>query len=93
MDRSPVGTSFLFDFYSGEKGQEGDLIVSFDFDMLAPGNYTTNYTFFERDAFGNHKNVDCVHGLYFEILNENNLVWDEKSWGNVILPQMVQVEG
>ena len=47
-----------------------------------------NYTFFERNEYGSNRNVDCVHGLYFVINEKEEIYWDAKSWGNVVLPEI-----
>ena len=87
-DRTPIGTSMLYDFYSGHKGEEGSAIISLDLSMLSAGNYTMNYTFFERNEYGSNRNVDCVHGLYFVTNEKEEIYWDAKSWGNVVLPEI-----
>ena len=87
-DRSPIGTAFLFDFYSGKKGKRSKVVFSFDTSLLSPGKYTCNFTYFERNQFGTNVNVDCVHGLYFVINADSKIVWKEKAWGNVMLPPL-----
>ena len=88
MDRSPVATAFLYDFYSGEKGEESSILVSADFSSLAAGDYQMNYTFFERGGFGANRDVDCVHGLAFHIQESEDIKWDAKAWGSVELPPL-----
>ena len=87
-NRTPVGTTFLLDFYSGVKGEHGDVTILVDLSLLAPGKYTTNYTFFEKNSFGTNMNVDCVHGLFFEIADDGNVVWDERAWGRIQFPDL-----
>ncbi|MBR3241535.1 MAG: ATP-binding cassette domain-containing protein [Parasporobacterium sp.] len=87
-DRTPIGTSMLYDFYSGQKGEEGSIAFMIDISMFVPGNYTMNYTFFERNEFGSNKDVDCVHGLYFDIQERKDINWNSRSWGNICLPSM-----
>ena len=91
-NRTPIGTAFLLDFYSGVKGEHGDVTFLVDLSLLAPGKYTTNYTFFERNSFGSNKNVDCVHGLFFEIVDDGDVVWDERAWGRVRFPKLEILE-
>lgn len=88
-DRVPVGTTMLYDFYSGKKDEEGQVQFSLDISSLVPGRYATRYTFFYMDQFGNNINLDNVNGLYFEIASEeNDIVWDVKNWGSIELPQL-----
>lgn len=88
-DRTPISTALSNPFYSGKKGEHGSAIVCVDISSLVPDKYTMNYTFFYKDEFGSHMVVDCVHGLYFEIIGENNILWNSKMWGNIMLPEIV----
>ncbi len=92
MDRRPIGTAIAYSFYSGKAGQTGGRIFTLDVGSLAPGRYTMNYTFFEKNQFGSNVNVDCVHGLYFEMEEDPEIVWDSKSWGAIRLPGILVEE-
>ena len=60
-----------------------------DFSALVPGQYVTIYTLFQRDSKGNNINLDNLNGLSFEVLqNDNDIVWDEKNWGNIRFPDI-----
>ena len=86
-DRRPVGTAFLKDFYSGAKDDVGKVELSVDISMLAPGNYTMNYTFFLSNEFGSNADTDCVHGLYFvKNTSPSGVIWNKKHWGYIELP-------
>jgi hypothetical protein len=89
LDRSPIGTSMLYDFYSGKQGEKGSVIVGLNINNIAPGKYTMNYTFFEKNTFGGNVDIDCVHGLYFDIEEDDKILWNEYSWGPVRLPDLV----
>ncbi len=91
LDRRPIATAMLYDFYSGKKDEEISRIFTVDISSFAPGKYTMNYTFFEKNQFGSNLNVDCVHGLYFDI-EDDDIVWDEKSWGSIQLPDLLVEE-
>ncbi len=82
-DRTPIGTGFIYNFYSGKSGEKANVTIEFGIDWLAPGEYTTNYTFFEKNEFGANINADCVHGLNFAIRQDETIVWDQKNWGIV----------
>lgn len=88
LDRSPVATAMLLDFYCGEAGKIEKRIFTLDISSLAPGKYTMNYVFFERNQFGGNLDVDCVHGLYFDINEEKDVLWNERNWGKVRLPDI-----
>lgn len=91
-DRSSIGTGFIYDFYSGKNGENGDATVSVDVSPLVPGNYASTYTFFGKDQYGSNSNVLCVKGLDFRIADEgSDIVWDSL-WGNVRFPD-VKLEG
>lgn len=89
LDRSPVGSSLLQDFYSGKKGEFGTLNIVFPLSNLAPGRYTTNYVFYLKDYLGQNDDTDCVHGLYFEIIPDGDVIWKNKTWGDVHLPDLL----
>ena len=88
-DRIPVGTAMICDFYSGKQGEIGEASLQLDFSALVPGQYVTIYTLFQRDSKGNNINLDNLNGLSFEVLqNDNDIVWDEKNWGNIRFPDI-----
>lgn len=82
-DRQPVGAGLIYNFYSGKTNEMGQVRLSVGLNVFAPGRYAMNYTFFEKNEFGTNINVDCVHGLYFEIENKEDIIWDAKQWGAV----------
>ena len=86
QDERSVGTSFLYDFYSGKKDEQAEVCVSLDLSCFAPGSYRTKYTFFQRGAHGRIFDADVVNGLSFEVLTDNEIQWDERNWGNIVLP-------
>ena len=88
LDRKPFGTAFIYDFYSGKKDEYGEVCISVDTRRLAPGKYTMNYVFFQRGHQGVHVKVDAVHGLYFEMCVFDEIRWEEKTWGSVMLPDL-----
>ena len=86
LDRKPIGTTFLYDFYEGCKDDQGEVCVLVDLSIIAPGRYTMYCNFFQRGNQGYHSGVDCVQGLCFEVLPYEGIVWDKKWWGNIMLP-------
>ena len=92
IDRTPIGTALLYDFYSGNKGEEGIVTFLFNHRYLAPADYTCNFVFFEKNTFGANADVDCAHGLYFTIQGDEKLLWKELHWGNVMLPPLLKVD-
>lgn len=90
VDRKPIGTALLYDFYSGDAGEEGECTVRLSTPELVPGKYTMTCTFFLKNDFGTNTDVDCVHGLYFEITKEKtDIMWNHSSWGNIEFPKLV----
>ena len=89
QDRSPIGTAFLYDFYSGKRGALFEQTVYLDVSSLVPGKYSSTFTLFERGEFGANANLDNVKGLDFDVISSDNRVnWDRKHWGNVRFPQI-----
>lgn len=90
-DRSPIGTSMLYDFYSGQKDAFADGIFKLDVSQLVPGKYALTYCMFTRDRFGNNINYDNVKALNFDIASDNEeILWDAQKWGNVEFPPVVK---
>lgn len=88
-DGTPIGTSFLNDFYSGESGQDAEIKMELDISCLVSGRYSTRYTFFYKDQFGRYVNLENLNGLNFDVAaKENDIIWDRKNWGSVELPQI-----
>ena len=92
LDRSPIATAIVYDFYSGKEGTHGSGIFTVDIRGLVAGKYTTNYTFFEKNSFGGNADVDCVHGLYFDIEDDGTIVWNDRAWGSMQLPDLIVEE-
>lgn len=92
LDRSPIATAMAYDFYSGTKNTRGSGVFSIDIRGFVPGKYTMNYTFFEKNVFGGNVDVDCVHGLYFDIEDDDKIIWNERLWGAVQLPDLLVEE-
>lgn len=93
-DRRPIGTAMLYDFYSGSAGEKGECTVRLSTPGLVPGKYTMTCTFFLKNEFGANMDVDCVHGLYFEISTQKmEIMWHSSAWGNIEFPQLVLQNG
>lgn len=88
LDRKPIGTAFLYDFYNGCTNDQGEVCVLVDLSSIAPGRYTMYCNFFQRGKQGSNSDVDCVQGLYFEVLPYSDIAWSKKWWGNVMLPDL-----
>lgn len=88
-DRTPIGATFLYDFYSGKKDEEGYVEFEIDVSILANGGYASTYVFFERDEYGNNNDIDCVHGLFFNKTQmDSGIIWNERSLGSVVFPKI-----
>lgn len=83
LSREPIATAIFEDIHSGKAGQKGSITVSVPLVDLVSGSYTMNYVFFIKDQNGHNTDVDCVHGLYFDLVQEDGLVWNRKGWGSV----------
>ena len=92
LDRSPIGTYFLYDFYHGEEGEIGSIIFEMGLDNFITGQYTMNYTFFSKNSSGGNRDVDCVHGLYFTIATDTEVVWNKRAWGKLMFNDIKLIE-
>ncbi|WP_295156250.1 polysaccharide ABC transporter ATP-binding protein [uncultured Ruminococcus sp.] len=90
QDERTIGTSFLYDFYSGKKDEQGEICVSLDLGSFAPGRYRTKYTFFNKGAHGRIFDAEVVQGLSFRVMSDGEIQWDSKHWGNILLPELRQ---
>ena len=82
-------TYVLYDMYSGEKGQTGEISFEMDSSMVMDAEYKTFFTFFNKNDQGVGVDLDCVPGLCFRkstTMGTNNWVWRPKYWGYIQLP-------
>ena len=88
LDEVPQATYVLYNTFSGEKNQITDVSIELDISQLMQSKYKFFFTLFDKDQFGNSRDIDCVPGLSFDILpvmmeNESELLWRPKNWGYV----------
>lgn len=88
-ERKPIGTAIINDFYSGENDAEVEANVEVNISALVAESYSTKYTFYVKDAFGNFEVSECVDGLCFTITDQPEMVWDSKMFGVVQFPNIV----
>lgn len=88
---NPVATAFIYDFYNGYKGEQGEFTAKLDISMLKEGKYRTIYTFFERDHMNESIDLDCIVGLPFKKEGKKNseIEWHTSAWGCVELPKLI----
>ena len=80
----------LYDFCSGKKDEYGSAELSLNISQLKEASYKMVYVFFEKDEYGNNKDLDIVFGLRFKKTDTENaekMVWNTKSWGYIELPR------
>ncbi len=88
VEKQPVATSVLKNFYSGKAGEKVRKTLSFDISAVMPGEYETRYTFFYLS--GTITDLYSSIGLSFNklaILSQAELKWFNKVWGSVKLPE------
>ncbi len=82
-------TAVFYDQFEGNANDMGEKIFDVDLSHIVNGTYTTFYTIFGMDQFGENYEVDCVKGIDIVIDREkksdNELNWRNGSWGNVVL--------
>lgn len=90
LDDSAQASYVMYDFYSGKKGEQGDMTIQLDPTMLADATYRMRYTFFNKNDYGVGIMIGWVgNGLCYtkETANiGNGLLWHVKEWGHVQLP-------
>ena len=82
-------TYVLYDFYSGNAGQIGEVTLELDSSMVMDADYKTFFTFFNKSDSGAGMDLDCVPGLCFRkstIEAEQKWIWRPKNWGYIQLP-------
>ena len=87
-----IGAALLRKFHSGSPGENCSLRVALNVASLVSGSYQMVYVFFNEDRNGNTANVECVHGLCFEIRKDDGVIWQTQHWGNVHLPDLKLLE-
>lgn len=90
-DRTPVGTttSTSFECTEGETYKRSFVL---DTTQIAPGDYIFQIVAFEPDNIGNQIRHDYVpKAVAFSIYNKDqlhNFVWDSRSWGFHVMPEL-----
>ena len=82
----------LYDFYSGHAGEFCSVELALDISALKDASYKMVYVFFEKDEYGNSKDLDIVFGLRFEKTaadNSSPMIWNLQRWGYVELPSPI----
>lgn len=92
LEKEPIGTFVLYDFYSGDKDEINLMQASLDISSLTDNDYRFVFTFFNRDEYGNNVDLDCVESLYFEMkIKEEKrlLLWEPQYFGYICMPSPV----
>ena len=96
LDEIAQATYVIYDIYSGGEGEYAELTVDLDLSRLVTSSYKFFFTFFCTNEFGANQDIDCVPGLCFDIVQNDNgtsreLIWRPKNWGYIKLetPQCV----
>lgn len=95
LEKSPVATYVLYDFYSGEKGECQMLDIQLDISSLTESSYRMIYTFFNRSTGGANQDVEGVEGLCFDVENiasGKKLIWRPRAWGYIHMPTPVIIQ-
>ena len=89
---SVVGMSISNQAISVKEGEDS-LSFTFNTENLAPGKYTTRFSMFELNSFGQHNYV-CVLGDFFALSIQDDpkkrhgMTWSTRSWGHTIFPAL-----
>jgi len=90
-DGRPIGASYKEHFLSGKSGQEGSVVLKYDFPELAAGRYRTIFTFLFGSEGGAAIALEAREGLAFEKKFSSLLdaKWDAARLGSIRLPAPV----
>ncbi len=70
-----------------QAGQTAEFVVQVDPTGLVGGKYSGSIVLFERDDFGNSYDQELVLPAFiFEMEHWEDIIWNNKSWGHVRLP-------
>ncbi len=78
-------------------GEIVDTSLSFDISLLSNGKYYLSIALYQMDALGNSVVLDHVsRACCFEVIDDseesNNLIWEERWWGNIRFPDLKEVK-
>lgn len=79
-----------------KEGEQLCIPLEADISMLVPGKYTLTPTLYYTNEFGTHIFYDHVHqGVIFEVTTfvgfNENMEWEHRFWGNIKLPDLVDL--
>lgn len=93
---SPMGSCFGPPCHKMRSGEECEIEITVPNPRLAPGSYSCGVAIGKGDNVAGYVNYDVVHDiLYFNVRPQDGIggtlaCW-EKSWGNLILPDLEQI--
>ena len=92
-DNSSVSVLLARKFINCSENEEISYSVEADISQIAPGKYFFSTSLYSVDDNGFDSFYDHINqAISFEILNKEgfneNLLWDTRWWGNVILPEL-----
>lgn len=88
-DGVPVGAIPEIYFGKMAAGETSTFRLGMDTHLLTKGKYKVVMVTFEKDDSGNSIDYDQVHpAFYFEITDDDPIVWNTRSWGHVKLPNV-----
>lgn len=90
LSNKTVGTSFLSKGMSME--EINSTLFSWDISSLVNGDYITVMSIFLENEFGTRQELDAINPAFqFSVQRETEMVWSTQWWGNVKLPDIVEV--
>lgn len=95
-DDSSVSVLVAPGIIEGKTGEQLEIPMEADISQLVPGKYYFTPSLYVTNEYGTHEFYDHInHAIAFEVessigFNEN-MEWDAKYWGNVKLPELVDL--
>lgn len=95
-DNTSVSVLLARNLINCKSGDTLDIPMEADVSQLVPGMYCLTPTLYVSNEFGTHVFYDHMNNaVVFEVENvigfNENMVWDARYWGNVVLPNLVDL--
>lgn len=97
-DGSSVSVLLAPNLVSISKNETCSFPLELDISSLVPGKYCLSCVLYKVNEYGGFDYYDHIsHAVSIEVLNisgfNENMTWDQRWWGNVHLPQIIDLRG
>ena len=93
-DDSPVGTMPNVSLGPCGENEEKEFTLEFDPIGLTNGRFRVDMVLFEIDEFGNSYDEELLlPAFFFEVQENEDIVWNQSTWGHIRFPDVIVEEG